>query len=320
MGARLADNGLITAYLMVGTDELKREFLVNRLTERVAKLGDIDFNKESFLGSAADADEVIAACNMLPFMSEKRLVVVKDLDKANKALTEALVAYLADPNETTVLACTATKLAKNTRIYKAFAKVDKKAVVSCEPKSKRDLPAQVRNFALSHKVTITPQAAQLLVDMVGESTVHLDTEIKKMAAALGAGAEITVQHVEQYVTRTVEVKPWEFVDALADRNAAQAMVLFNRIGDDSPFGLLTMSVNRLRELLICKEVGGGFALAAALGMPDWRVRNHSRWASRFSQAELEHALISAADTELAMKTGADKVSAFVTWTLGVCTR
>lgn len=316
----MADNGLIAAYLMVGADELKREFLVNRLTDRVAKLGDIDFNKESFVGSAATADEVVGACNMLPFMSEKRLVVVKDLDKANKALTEALVEYLANPNETTVLACTATKLAKNTRIYKAFAKVDKKTVVSCEPKAKRDLPAQVRNFALSHNVTITPQAAQLLVDMVGESTVHLDTEIKKMAAALGKGAEITAQHVEQYVTRVAEVKPWEFVDALADRDAARAMVLFNRLNDDSPFGLLSMSVNRLRELLVAKEVGGGSALAAALGVPDWRVRNHSRWASRFTEQELERALVSAADLELAMKTGADKVSVFTKWTLDICAR
>ena len=316
----MADNGLIAAYLMVGADELKREFLVNRLTERVAKLGDIDFNKESFIGSATTADEVVGACNMLPFMSEKRLVVVKDLDKASKALTEALVDYLANPNETTVLACTATKLAKNTRIYKAFAKLDKKAIVSCEPKSKRDLPAQVRNFALSHEVTITPAAAQMLVDMVGESTVHLDTEIKKMAAALGKGAEIGTQHVEQYVTRVAQVKPWEFVDALADRDAARAMVLFNRLGDDALFGLLTMSVNRIRELLIAKEVGGGSALAAALGLPDWRCRNHARWASRFTERELEAALVSAADLELAMKTGADKVAAFTTWTLGVCAK
>ena len=120
----MADNGLIAAYLMVGADELKREFLVNRLTERVAKLGDIDFNKESFNGASASADEVVGACNMLPFMSEKRLVVVKDLDKAGKGLTDALVDYLANPSETTVLACTAANLAKNTRIYKAFAKLD----------------------------------------------------------------------------------------------------------------------------------------------------------------------------------------------------
>ncbi len=316
----MADNGLIAAYLMVGADELKREFLVDRLTQRVAKLGDIDFNKDSFIASAAAADEVVGACNMLPFMSEKRLVVVKDLDHAGKALTEALVDYLSNPCDTTVLACTATKLAKNTRIYKAFAKLDKKAVVSCEPKSKRDLPAQVSNFAASHGVSMSPAACQLLVDMVGESTVHLDTEVKKMAAALGQGAHIDVEHVRQYVTRTAQVKPWDFVDALSAKDAARALELFNNLGPDSVFGLLTMSANRLRELLVAKEVGGGSALAAALGLPDWRVRNHARWAGLFTQEQLERALAGAADLELAMKTGADRTSAFTKWTLDVCAR
>ncbi|MGN0038929.1 MAG: DNA polymerase III subunit delta [Coriobacteriales bacterium] len=314
----MADNDLIAAYLMVGADELKREFLVNRLTERVAKLGDIDFNKESFNGSSASADEVLAACNMLPFMSEKRLVVVKDLDKGGKALAEALTAYLANPNESTVLACTAAKLAKNTRLYKAFAKLDKRAVVSCEPKDKRDLPAQVQSFSRSHSVEITPRAAQQLVSMVGESTVHLDTEIRKMAAALGRGAVIDLPELERYVTATAEVKPWELVDAFAQRDATRALTLYARMPGQSVFGLLTMCVNRLRELLLAKELGAGSALAAELGVPEWRVRNHGRQAARFTEQELERALVGAADLEQAMKSGADQQAAFTRWVLEVC--
>ena len=314
----MADNGLIAAYLMVGADELKREFLVNRLTERVAKLGDIDFNKESFNGASASAEEVLAACNMLPFMSEKRLVVVKDLDKGGKALAEALTAYLANPNESTVLACTASKLAKNTRLYKAFAKLDKRAVVSCEPKDKRELPAQVQSFARSHGVEISPRAAQQLIAMVGESTVHLDTEIRKMAAALGRGALIDLPELERFVTATAEVKPWELVDALAERDATRALSLYVRMPGQSVFGLLTMCVNRLRELLLAKELGAGSALAAELGVPEWRVRNHGRQAARFSERELERALVGAADLEQAMKSGSDQRAAFTRWVLEVC--
>lgn len=304
---------------MVGADELKREFLVDRLSSRVAQLGDIDFNRDLFVASGVSADDVIGACNMLPFMSEKRLVIVKDLDKANKALSEALIEYLQSPCETTLLACTATKLAKNTRLYKAFAKIDKKAVVSCEPKNKKELPQQVRSFAQSHGVDMDMAAADRLVTMVGESTVHLDTEVKKIAAALGQGARITVQHVEQYVTRTAEVKPWEYLDPMCERNATKALIALAQMPGQSPFGLLTMGVKRIRELLMAKELGGGQALASALGMPEWRVRNHSRWASRFSQQELEQALVAAADTDMAMKSGADQNAAFQQWVLGVCT-
>lgn len=314
----MAESPLIAAYLMVGADELKREFLVNRLTERVAKLGDIDFNREAFNGSAASADEVVAACNMLPFMSEKRLVVIKDVDKAGKALSEALVSYLANPCESTVLACTATKLAKSTRLYKAFAKVDAKAVVSCEPKSKRDLPAQVQQLARSNSVEITPRAASQLISMVGESTVHLDTELRKMAAALGHGVLIDIPELERFVTVTAEVKPWELADALADRDAARALRLMARMPGQSVFGLLTICVGRLRELLLAKELGGGSALAAELGVPEWRVRNHGRQAARFSERELERALVGAADLEQAMKSGADQQASFTRWLLELC--
>lgn len=314
----MADNGLLSAYLMVGADEMKREFLVERLTDRVAKLGDIDFNRDSFIAGAATADEVVGACNMLPFMSEKRLVLVKDLDTANKALSEALIEYLSNPCDTTVLACTAAKLAKNTRLYKAFAKVDKKAVISCEPKSKKELPAQVRAFAQSHGLDMDMAAADRLIAMVGESTVHLDTEVKKMAAALGKGARITADHVEQYVTRTAELKPWEYVDPMCERDAAKALALISQMRGTSPFALLTFGVRRVRELLIAKEMGGGRALAQALGVPDWRVRNHGRWAGRFASGELEHALVAAADTEREMKSGADQDAAFRQWVLEVC--
>lgn len=316
----MSPSPLLPAYLMVGADELKRAFLVDRLTQRVAALGDPDFNRDVFQGPAATADEVIAACNTLPFMSECRLVLVKDVDKAPKALAEALVAYLADPSPTTVLACTATKLAKNTRLYKAFAKVDKKAVVSCEPKSKRDLPAQVRDLALSNGVDLDLRCADQLIALVGESTVRLDTEIKKMAAALGPGAQITPAHLERYVTRTSEVKPWELVDALSARDGAKALLLLSRMPGQSPFGLLAMTLNRIRELLIARELdacGQGNRLASELGVPDWRVRNHRHWAAAFAPGELEHLLVSAADLERSMKSGGDAQQLFERWALGM---
>ena len=90
----------------------------------------------------------------------------------------------------------------------------------------------------------------------------------------------------------------------------------------SPFGLLTMCVNRIRDLLVAKDLQGQGtgALASALGRPDWQVKNYGRWASRFSEAELEAALIGAVACDRAMKTGADQQATFERWILDVCTR
>lgn len=317
----MADNDFLPIYLIVGADELKREFVFGRLNERMAKLGDLDFNKDVFQGGALGVDDLIGACNTLPFMSEKRLVVVHDADKMKKPVQEALISYLDAPNDTTVICLVAEKLAKNTRLYKVIAKVDKKAVIECAPQSARELPGQVQKFAASKGVTITRPAAEELIALVGESTVHLDGELAKMAIALGKGAVIDVAEVQAYVARVAEPKPWHLSDALAARDARACATLLARMSAQSPFGLLTMCVNRIRDLLVAKDLRGqgSSALASALGKPDWQVRNLPRWADGFSERELEAALISAAACDQAMKSGADRDAAFERWVLGVCT-
>ncbi len=319
----MGKNGLLSCYLFVGEDSLKRGFLLERMRNRVAALGDLEFNQDVFLGEAASGEDIVAACLTFPMMSDVRLVVVKDADKLSSTAREALVKYLEAPAETTVLVLSAAKLDKKTRLYKAIAKIDKKAVVACDPKKARDLPSQVRDFAVAHRVTISIPAAEALVARVGESTVRLDTEITKLAHLVGEGQEITLACVEANVERTAEVKPWELVDALADRNPQKCAVLFARLNNDKPFGELTMCVRRLRELLITKELqaqGRGYELAGALKKQDWQVRNYTRQASNFTTKELEDALIAAAALDQKMKSGYDPKIYFEHWLLSCARR
>lgn len=316
----MAAQEFLAAYLAVGADEFKRKFVLGRLEKRIAALGDLDFNKDVFVGSSADADALVASLNMLPFASPYRLVIVRDADKLLKTASEALVSYLAAPCATTILALDAAKLAKSTRLYKAVAKVGKQAVISCEPKKGRELPSQVRDFAASEGVTITQRGAEALIARVGESTVHLDMELKKMASALGKGVVIDVPDVERFVARTSEPKPWLFTDALGARDATRCFKLLAAMPSQSPHGMLARSATLIRELLIAKDLhgAGAGALAAELGKQDWQVKNHFRWAQGYSRCELQNALVSAAETEKLMKSGGDADICFQKWVLDVC--
>ncbi|MFR4803646.1 MAG: DNA polymerase III subunit delta [Eggerthellaceae bacterium] len=91
------------AYLINGEDELKRETVLKRLHARIAKLGDIDFNHDVFHGESASGDDIVSACNTVPFASDVRLVVVHAADALKKSDAEALVTYLSEPSPSTVL-------------------------------------------------------------------------------------------------------------------------------------------------------------------------------------------------------------------------
>lgn len=310
-------------YLIVGEDALKRDTVMKRLRARLAKLGDLSFNSDEFNGETALGGDIVAACNTVPFASPVRLVEVRGADKLKKADAEALVTYLDAPNETTVLALVAEKLAKNTRLYKAVAKLGKTAVIDCAPLKRYELPKTVRALAVGHGVTLTEGAANVLVDLVGEDTVHLDNELKKIALAHRGSDAVNEHEIMGLVSRTAEVKPWEFVDAFAARDTRKCLLYLGRMDSVSPHALLAMCTTRLRELVCARslaERGNPRGVAAALKLPDWRCKNHATWARGFTAAELRQALISSRDTERAMKSGTDPNAAFLDWVLLVTTR
>ena len=315
-----ASKPLLAAYLVTGSDELKKETVIRRLHARISQMGDLEFNFDRFNGENASAEDITAACNTLPFASDVRLVQVDSADRLKKSDMEAIVAYLGHPNENTVLCLVATSITKNTRIYKAVAKLGKSAVIDCAPINRRDLPARVREMAPTHGITLTPSAANALIDLVGENTVAIDAELRKIALAHAGTDPVNDNEVNALVSRTAEVKPWEFVNAFSSRNAKKCILLRQRMESVSDYALLGMCVTRIRELIATQSLakrGQSAQLADQLKMPAWRVKNHALWARGFTPAELRSALASARDTERAMKSGSDPESAFTEWYLSV---
>lgn len=317
----MAEKGaLLPAYLIVGPDELKRSHAVTRLKARVD--GPFSaFNLEEIVARAdLDPVEVVASLNTMPMGDDRRVVVVEQAEKLPKAVSEAVVAYLADPNPSCTLALVAEKLAKTTRLYKAVAKVGQRSVIECAAKKGRDLPPYVQKLAGAHGVSINADAARELVARVGESTTMLDTQLASLAALLGGAGTITCAFVEEHVARTVEVKPWEFLDRLSSRDAARALALY-RLLDGSALGLLSLVTSRVRDLLCARCLaarGRSAELADELGKQAWQVRDYAGWARRFAEGELEALLGECARAERALKSGADADDVMVRLIARVC--
>lgn len=318
--------GLLPAYLIVGEDELKRNTVLKRLRSRVAALGDIDFNSDYFEGPNVTGEDVVTSCNTVPFASDVRLVVVKSGEGLKKAAATAIADYLKEPCTTTVLAVVATKMAKNTALYKAMANVGRQAVIDCSPMTKKELPDKVRGMALTHGFGMNMDAAMRLIDLVGENTVRIDAELQKIALAHTGKQPVGVSEVEALVARTAEAKPWDFSDAFGARNVNQMLAVWNRLDSGSVFVLLGRCVTVLRELLTCKALAkrgqtSQQALAAALGnVPTWKVRNHQAWARQWTAEELRHGISTARDCERAMKSGSNPEDAFLKWVLETARR
>lgn len=246
--------GLLSAYLVVGSDELKRETAVRRLRSRVPT-DLVDFNLDEFDAKSVEGPEaLVSSLQTLPFGADFRLVIVHGAETLAKPVSEALVSYLADPNPQSVLCLEAEKLAKNTRLYKAVAKVGPKSVVDCSSLKRWELPPYVVRLASRRGLAVGTDAAEELVNRCGESTVMLDNQIATLAELVGQTSQITLADVEANVAQTAEVSPWAFADAVCERDAAKAMALFRLMKAPSLVFLHSVLVGRLRELVCAQSL------------------------------------------------------------------
>lgn len=316
----MAEQQLLPGYLVVGADELKRARSIERMRARLEKTGMADFNIDvRDMAKDPQIDDVIASLNTFPMGADFRLVILENCDKLAKTVSEPLVEYFANPSSTTVCLVIATSLAKNTRLYKAIAKLGSKAVIDCGLKKAWEMPPQVVKMAQTHGKRMSINAAEALVARAGENTRMLDNELKKLAAMI-EGPEISLADVERHVSRTAQVKPWEFLNAVSARDTNKALELLKLQPERSEVRLWSLLVTRIRELIIAKALdarGQGSQLASTLGVQGWQVKNHLAWARRWRMEELLDTLSSAAETELALKGSRDSELAFLMWVTGI---
>ena len=311
---------LLPAYLIVGADELKRDAAVRRLRSRVpADMA--DFNLDELDGaSLEEPGQLISSAQTMPFCADFRLVIVNGAGELAKPVSEAVVSYLADPNPQCVLCLVAEKLAKNTRLYKAVAKVGPHSVIDCAPLKRWELPPYVVKLAQKRGLSMDNAAAQELVERVGESTVALDNQIATLAQLVGDAGRITLADVEANVAQIAKVSPWAFADAVCERNAPRAMEMLNLMKAPSLVFLHSVLVGRLRELICAKSLdarGAASGLARELGRQSWQVKNHVRWSRTFGEEELVELLGQAAVCERALKGSQDSEAAFARFVLAM---
>ncbi len=317
-------SSLKPVYLIYGPEELLLEQALKRLRKSLAEVADLDFNMDTFDGENATASEVLAAANTLPFMSERRLVVVKDAHKMSSEDLGALAEYASDPNPETVLVLVAEKMAKNLRIYKAIDALG--GVAEYKAPRKRDYPKKVVEMFADRGKRVDMDAAEVLVRAVGYDLRRIDTEIDKIVTFSGAEETLSRQQIEEVISTTSTATIFDFLDAIGARNCRETLRLLSELlGEgESIYGIEAMTVRHLRNLISVRslidrgEANRPEAVAPVIKAAPWQARNLMRQADRFTEGELVDALRRMAAVDAEMKTSQDPRLAFERWCVSVC--
>ncbi len=297
---------LKSVYLIHGSEDVLLDRAVKRLRDRVAAVADLDFNMDTFEAEESSVDDILTAANTMPFMSDKRLVVVRGVERLTAEQSEPLVAYAKDPAPYTCLVLVAAKVNKNTRLYRAVAALGG-AFEYAAPK-RGEYPAEVTRALKEAGKTISGEAAQAVIALVGRDLRRIEAEAGKLAAYVGERDEVALSDVEAVTAKGASASVFDYLDAVGSRDVGKALRLLKDLlgSGESPVGVHAMTVRHVRALIGARALTdrgeSPDRMAPRLGMPPWLARNVAAQASRWERGELSRALRDAAAADAEMKT------------------
>jgi DNA polymerase-3 subunit delta len=264
-------------HLVKGDDAVVRRDAVRDLVRRLVGDGDASLMVEEIgadqhgatSDGTPDLGALVTAAQTPPFLTERRVVVGRDLGDFSTADQVApLVDYLGDPLATTVLVLEW----ETGRIPKTLADAVARAggaQIDASPGKKLDkwVDTHLRDAGLH----LDSKARARVVDWLGENASRLMSLIETLNGAFPAGTRLGPDDVEPYLGEEGGVPPWELTDAIDSGDIAAALHKLERVltgGGRHPLAVMSILHGHYARMLRLDgaEIGGDQDAAAALGM------------------------------------------------------
>jgi DNA polymerase-3 subunit delta len=308
-------------YLLYGPEGYLIEEEIQKLLNQTLSQKERGFNYHIFNGEEHGSQEIVQAAQTLPMLSQYRFVLVSEADHMDVEKVGALLDYIRKPSLTTCLALYGQTIGSWKKHRKEIEKVGK---VDEYPRLKgRALVSWVKSRMREKGKTLSEEAADYLVEAVGDHLYDLDNALEKVFLSVGEKQTIELSDVEEITSEVKVSTVFDLTDAIGHQNLEKALgildkameskaIFFRKEEDGSKFGdpipfLLSMMARQYWSMLVIKQISSHLRevgeLAKELGTSPWNVKKLMDQAKNFSEASLQEGIRKCHQTDLAIKRG-----------------
>lgn len=294
-----------------------------------------ELNYTQLAGEKLEASELAAACGTFPFGSEKRLVVVRDLDilkskgesrnegeeEGEKASdsgkdTQPFIDILQSIDSTTCLLFINYGNI-NKRRKKLLDELKKHGAIYEFNRVERDeLALWIKKSLGKSGKNINPRELDYLINSLGyidkngsKTLYDVENEIKKLTGFLGNSTDVKIEHIEAIIPRNIENDIFKLINACSEKNVDRSLRLYGDMlleGENS-FGILALLSKQIKNMLQVAELHGkGYdarGIALKLKLHEYTVKLCLKYSSLIKMPLLQSAFQKCLNTELNIKSG-----------------
>lgn len=214
----------------------------------------VSFNRECFDARETVPETIVRSALTLPVLAPFRLVAVKETQALGARDSRSLREYAKAPNPSTRLLFLASETLPPA--HWLLEVIPPPQVVPARPPAARELPGWLRRRAAAGGLSLGEEAAQLLVQWVGEDLTLLIGEMEKAALwAGGTTGRVGVDEVKAVVGEHRVRSVFELTRALERRALGPALAVLEALLDsgEEPLRLVGMLAREVRLTWLTKE-------------------------------------------------------------------
>lgn len=228
------------AYLIHSTEDFLLYETLTVIKEKYA--GSDAFNFDVFDIKSPDfiatVEQIIDVMNTLPFLAERKTVVMRNIQKLSKKDIKKLEGYIASPSATTLLVMLYE--GKAPKLFDVSASRDLK-IISVNLQE-QDIPLWVKERAKGKGIRFTDKAVEYLICYAGTDPGMLYSEIEKFAS-WDTSDVIDADDIKGIVYAGAEYDAFDIINALGKRNIKEVFRIFENVNKNTDPQMLLGALN-----------------------------------------------------------------------------
>src|SRR3972149_3358016 len=253
-------------YLFYGDEGFLIDEAVKKIVSVIVEPSNKDFNLEFLRGGETSCEEIVSKAQTLPFMGERRAIIVKGIDEIKVSGVEIQFKSLYE----------------------------------------KDTTGWVMKIAKESGYRIDNNAKDYLLSIVGSNLQRLKNELEKVFTFKGSNKDIKIDDIKLMVEDTKIESIFAFTDSIGSKNINKAFKFLDKMFSqgEMPEKIVGMIARQFRLILLTKvyrENGAPSSeIPAKAGFAPFLLEGYLKQADKYTLTELKDSFykVQAADVKI----------------------
>ena len=298
-------NGKIAPiYFLMGEEAYYIDGITQYIEKNILTEEEKGFNQMVFYGRDVSIEDVIGSAKRYPMMAERQVIIVKEAQDLSRTI-ENLLSYAENPQPTTVLVICYKYKKLDAR--KKLTKVLRQNAVLFESKKlyENQVPDWIRRVMAGKGYTITPKAAQMLTDFLGNDLSKVNNELEKLQLIIKPGEQITPLLVEENIGISKDFNNFELQNAIGAKDVKKAFRIVQYFAQNPKNHPLVMTVALMysffSKLLKYHSLMDKSMAPKALGVSPYFVKEYQNAARNYPMKKVSSIISSIREVDMKSK-------------------